>query len=262
MVVLSLALGIGANVTIFGAINGLLLRTLPGVDRPESLVRLQSVGENEMISDVNTYGYSEKDDGQPVGSTFSYATFAQLKRSNDTLADLFACAPEAPLNVVVNGRGEVATGLVASGSYFQTLGVRAAIGRTLIPDDDRGGAPPVAVLSDGYWKRRFGGDPNAIGTVLHVNTVPITVVGVTPPAFVGVQEVLSEATDITMPLELDRQFNHDAGLDVSRLDRPAWAWLQVVGRLKPGATPAHVQGNLGGVYEQAARAGWQSYLGS
>src|SRR5438105_5024217 len=204
VVVLSLALGIGANIAIFGAINGLLLRTLPGVDRPESLVRFQSVGENEMISDVNEYGFSEKDGRSPVGSTFSYAAFQQLRSANRTLEDLFACAPEAQLNVVVNGHGEVATGLVASGNYFRTLGVRAAVGRTLTPDDDRDEAPPVAVLSDGYWRRRFGGDPKAIGTVLQVNTVPMTIVGVTPPAFVGVQQVLTGASDITMPLALDR----------------------------------------------------------
>src|SRR6266513_248267 len=106
VVISSLALGIGANIAIFGAINGLLLRTLPGVDRPESLVRLQAVGENEMISDVNEYGFSEKDGGSPVGSTFSYATFQQLQSANHSLEDLFACAPEAQLNVVVNGHGE------------------------------------------------------------------------------------------------------------------------------------------------------------
>src|SRR5207247_8473517 len=88
------------------------------------------------------------------------------------------------------------------------------------------------------------------------------IVGVTPPAFVGVQQVLTGASDITMPLALDRQFNHDAGLDASRLDRPAWAWVQMMGRVKPGVTPEQVQGNLSGVYQQAARSGWQSYLGS
>src|SRR5438128_12685222 len=79
VVVSCLALGIGANVTIFGAINGLLLRALPGVDRPDTLVRFQSIGENEMGTDVNDYGYSERENGQPVTATFSLFAFEPLR---------------------------------------------------------------------------------------------------------------------------------------------------------------------------------------
>lgn len=261
VVVLSLALGIGANTAIFGAINGLLLRTIP-VDHPETLVRFRSVGDNDMLTDVNEYGYFEKEGGLQVSSTFSYSMFQQFRSANRTLVDLFACAPERQLSVVAHGRAELASGFVASGNYFDVLGVRAAIGRTFTPDDDRPGATPVAVLSHGYWMRRFGGDPSVLGAVLQINTVSVTVVGVTPPAFTGVQEVLTEALDVTLPLALDRQLNFDSTPDRTRLSQPVWWWLQIMGRLKPGVTPDQVQGELDGPFQAGTREAWASYFGA
>src|SRR5436190_2109948 len=257
VVVLSLALGIGANVAIFGAVNGLLLRTLPGVDRPDTLVRFQTVGQNEFGTDVDEYGPSSADGAR---ATFSTYAFRQFRAANQTLVDLFACAPERQQNVVVDGRAELATGFVATGNYHQLLGVRAEIGRTLTPDDDREDAPQIAVLSHGYWMRRFGGDKNVIGKVLTVNTVPVTVVGVTARDFVGVQQLITEPSDITMPLRLDRQFNFNGPPGFQRVSQATWAWLQVVGRLKPGVTAEQVQANLGGVYQRAARDGWASFV--
>src|SRR5439155_6734457 len=98
VVVLSLALGIGANVTIFGAINGLLLRTLPGIDRPDTLVRLQTVGQNEFGTDVDEYARAAADGAT---ATFSTYAFQQFRAANQTLVDVFACAPERQQNVVV-----------------------------------------------------------------------------------------------------------------------------------------------------------------
>ena len=157
VVLLSLALGIGANATVFSAINGLLLRTLPVAD-PQTLVRFRWIGDNDMLTDVNDYGYSEKEGGLQITPTFSYDMFHTFRSSSRTLVDLFACAPEGQLNVVANGRAELASGFVASGNYFDVLGVRALIGRTFTPDDDRPSAAPVAVLSHGYWTRRFGAE--------------------------------------------------------------------------------------------------------
>jgi len=261
VVLLSLALGIGANATVFSAINGLLLRTLPVAD-PQTLVRFRWIGDNDMLTDVNDYGYSEKEGGLQITPTFSYDMFHTFRSSSRTLVDLFACAPEGQLNVVANGRAELASGFVASGNYFDVLGVRALIGRTFTPDDDRPSAAPVAVLSHGYWTRRFGADPHVIGTVLQINTVPVTVIGVTPPAFTGVQQVLTEARDITLPVALDPRFNFDSPTDRTRLSQPAWWWLQIMGRLKPGTTPDQVQGELDGLFQSSAREAWTSYLGS
>jgi predicted permease len=270
MAILSLALGIGANTAIFSAVNGLVLQTLPGVDRPEALVRLRWVGANDMGTDFSDYGPSSKDNGRDVRPTFPYPMYLELLKANQTLADLFACAPQGQFNVVSGGRAELATGLIASGNYFRVLGVNAMVGRTFTPDDDQPGATPVAVLSSGYWKRRFGSDATVVGRVLQINNVAVTVVGVTPPAFLGVQQLLADARDITIPLSLDPQFGGASPLrpDGSpsgappRLAQPTTWWLQIMGRLKPGVTTDQVVGNLAGVFQETARVGWNTFFGS
>jgi predicted permease len=263
VVVLSLALGIGANTAIFTAINGLLLRTVP-VDHPEALVRFRYQGDNEMANNFGSYGYTEKFNGRKTEESFSYPMYEQFRAANRTLVDLFACAPRGQVNVIVNGQAELATSFIASGTYFDVLGVRAAIGRTFTPDDDTPAAPPVVVISHGYWMRRFGGDRSVVGTVLQIAKARVTVVGVTPAAFTGVQEVLSEASDITMPLALDPQLFGGGPPPPAppRLAQATTWWLQIMGRLKPGATPEQVQANLAGTFEGAARDGWASYLAS
>jgi predicted permease len=249
VVVLSLALGIGANTAIFTAINGLLLRSIP-VDHPETLVRFRYNGENDMGNNFSSYGYTDQIGGKNTEETFPYPMYVQFRTANKTMVDLFACAPQGQVNVIVNGQAELASALIASGNYFDVLGVHALAGRTFTPDDDRPDAPPVAVISQGYWMRRFGGDRGAIGAVLRIANARVTVVGVTPAAFTGVQQVITDArgpaTDTT-PARLQQQ--------------TTW-WLQIVGRLKPGVTPEQVQGNLAGMFEGVSRDGWASYLGS
>src|SRR5439155_25756840 len=132
VVVLSLALGIGANTAIFTAINGLLLRTIP-VDRPDTLVRFRWNGDNEMGNNFSGYGYVEKIDGLDTEETFPYPMYQQFRAANKTLVDLFACAPQGQVNVIVNGQAELASAFIASGNYFDVLGVRAELGRLFTP---------------------------------------------------------------------------------------------------------------------------------
>ena len=107
VVVVSLALGIGANTALFSAVNGLLLRTLPVRD-PESLARLKWAGKNDMVTSSSDYGFSAKDsEGRDVRSTFSYPMFRQFLTDNRTMTDLFACAPFGRVNVVVDGQAEI-----------------------------------------------------------------------------------------------------------------------------------------------------------
>jgi predicted permease len=267
VVVLSLALGIGANTAIFSAVNGLLLQTVP-VSDPDSLVRLRYAGRNDMVTSSSDYGYSAKDaQGRDLRSTFSYPMFQQLQAANKTLADMVACAPAGQLNVVVDGHADVASSFASTGNYYAMLGVRAMLGRTIIPNDDRADAPAVAMISSKYWRSRFGSNPNIIGTVVTMNGVLVTIVGVLPAEFTGVQRPLGELQDVSIPLALDRQLNDDDGglrnrAPKSRLDQPTYWWLQVVGRLKPGASAAQVQANFDGVFQAAARAGLASYLSS
>jgi predicted permease len=270
VVVLSLALGIGANTTLFSAVNGLLLQTVP-VWQPEGLVRLKWAGPNDMVTSSSDYGYSEKNAaGQDVRSTFSYAAFQQFRSSNQTLMNMFACAPTGRVNVVVNGEAELASAFVASGNYLGVLGVPALVGRTITPEDDQARAPPVAMISHGYWVRRFGTDSNVVGKVVNVNNTPVTIIGVTPSEFTGVQRLNDSAPDIQLPLSLDHQINiGPPGRTASsgpqnapppRLSQPTYWWLQIMGRLKPGSTPQQVHGNLAGVFQQTAREGLASYL--
>ncbi len=261
-VVTLLAAGIGANTVIFAAANGALLRAVPVKD-PESLVRLAWVGENDMGTDLSDYGYSEKIDGQRTSRTFSYPVYEQFRASNQTLVDLIACAPQGQVNVIAQGEGQLASAFVASGNYFDMLGVPALIGRTFTPEDDRPEAPPVAVIGYGYWMRRFGGQRSAIGSLLQIGTARVTVIGVTPQAFTGVQRPIAQAPDITLPLSVEAEFDRDSQ-DGSppRLRQGTNWWLQVMGRLRPHTTPAQVEGNLDGVFQAAAREGWSSYFAS
>src|SRR5262245_53921656 len=108
MVVLSLALGIGANTAIFGAINGLVLQTLPGINRPDTLVRLQWAGENDLGTDFSEYGTTTREGSVQVRSTFPYRIFQEFRIANRTLEDVFACAPQGQVNVVTGDRAELA----------------------------------------------------------------------------------------------------------------------------------------------------------
>ncbi|PYR88483.1 MAG: ABC transporter permease [Acidobacteria bacterium] len=263
VVVVSLALGIGANTALFSAINGLLLTKIPVKD-PDTLVRFRYAGRNDMVTSSSGYGFLKKTaDGQDVRASFSYPMFEQFLTDNQTMTDLFACAPFGRVNVVVDGAAEIANAFISTGNYYQMLGVKARIGRTILPDDDRPAAPPVAVISSKYWHARFGTDPAVVGKTVRINNVLVTIVGVISPEFTGVQQPLEEAPDISVPLALDQPLNTNRGpRGLPRLTQPTYWWLQVMGRLKPGATAAQVQGNLESVFQHTARAGLDSYLKS
>ena len=259
VVIVSLALGIGANAAIFSGVNALLLTRIP-VDDPDSLVRLRYGGRNDMVTSSSDYGYSEKGkDGQNVRTTFSYAMYQQFLADNKTMSQLMAFAPFGRVSTVIDGQAEVATSFVSSGNYYQTLGVHARIGRTILPEDDNPTAPPVAMISSKYWHTRFMTDPAVVGKTINVSNVALTIVGVLPPDFTGVQQPVAEPPDIGLPLALVPQVD-TFNATQPRLSQPTYWWLQVMGRLKPGATAAQVQGNLEGVFRSTARAGLDGYL--
>ena len=259
VVVVSLALGIGANAALFSAVDALLLTTIP-VREPDTLVRFRNIGRNDAVTSSSDYGFRRAAQGENVRATFSYPMFQQFVTDNRTLSDLFACAPVGRVNVVVDGNADIGTAFISTGNYYQVLGVRARAGRTILPDDDKPTAPPVAVISSRYWHTRFGSDPAVVGKVVKANNVPVTIVGVLDPDFTGIQQPIAEAPDIAFPLSLDPQLS--VGPAAKRLSDATYWWLQVMGRLKPGATAAQVQGNFEGVFQQTARAGLEAYLKS
>ena len=267
IVVLSLALGIGANTALFSVVNGMLLTSIPVKD-PDTLVRFRFYGRNDMVTSSSGYGFLEKTkDGQDVRASFSYPMFQQFVADNQTMTDLIAFAPNGRVNLVVDGQADIASAFISTGNYYQVLGINARIGRTILPEDDSPTAPPVAVISSKYWHSRFGTDPNVIGKNVRVNNVPVTIVGVLPPQFTGIQQPVATPPDISLPLALDTQLQSSVApppgpAQPPRLSQPTYWWLLVMGRLKPGVTAAQVQGNLETVFQQTARSGLDSYLKS
>jgi len=254
VVLLTLALGIGANTALFTGINGLLLRTVP-VPNPDSLVRLAWAGKNDMQRSSSGYGYTAKNAaGEDVQETISYPAYRALVAANQTLIDIAAGAPAGDASVIYDGKAEFATAYLASGNYFEVLGIHAQLGRTLNAADDNDAAPPVAVISDAYWRKRFGADPNVPGKTVTLGALTAVIVGVTPPGFTGIQNLTNPAPDLTMPLAMDREISGP------RLQDGANWWLQSFGRLKPGVIAEQVRGNLEGTFQGVALEGWTSYF--
>ncbi|MGH9346280.1 MAG: ABC transporter permease [Vicinamibacterales bacterium] len=256
VVLLSLALGIGATTALFTAVNGMLLQSVPVPDAA-SLVRIAAAGDNNMRRSSSDYGFSIPHEGQNVRASFSYAVYQQMREANRTLTNLVAFAPVEAFNVIVNGTAEIASSYEVTGNYFPVLRVPLALGRAMTPEDDRAGADPVAVISHAFWRRRFGSDPGVIGQSVRINNTPVTIVGVTGPSYTGIHRLGGPAPDVTVPLALDRILNPT---QAARLTQPTNWWLLVAGRLKPGATYAQVAANLEGPMRQAARAGMDSFM--
>ena len=268
VVVISLALGIGANTALFSAINGLYLRKLPVKD-PDMLVRLRFMGRNDMSTSSSDYGPTRFPGGAPGRSTFSFPMYKQLLADNRTMEDLFACAPFGRVNLVVDGHAEIANAFISTGNYYRMLGLTASPGRTIVPEDDRADAPPVAVIGAPYWRKRFGSDPRVVGKVVRFNNVPVTIVGVIAPELVGVQQVFRDGPDIAVPMALQSQLSQASGPPppggvppAPILEAPTRWWVQIMGRLKPAVTAAQVEANLGTVFRTTARAGFDSMLAS
>src|SRR5262245_20902628 len=257
--VLSLALGIGANTAIFNAVNSLLLKQLP-VSDPDRLVRLRWTGENDLATNLGDYGYLGTDEvGQEIHGSFSYAAFEAFRLANQTMDGMLAFSPMGNLNVMVDGRADTAAALLVSGDYFRVLGVRPALGRTIMPEDDSASAVPVAMISYAYWMSRFGGDLAIVGKTATVTGTLATIVGVTPAGFSGVQQPGDTSPpEIVLPLSHEPQFS--IFTNRGRANQSTTWWLYLMGRLKPGATAPQVEGNLVGVFQQSARDGWKDYF--
>ncbi|HXI43714.1 MAG TPA: ABC transporter permease [Bryobacteraceae bacterium] len=221
--VLSLALGIGINTAVFSLINAVLLRTLP-VKSPEQLVV-----------------FNHRND-------ISYPMYQDLRDGNTVLAGLL-CRFTIPASMSAGGQTDRITAELVSGNYFQVLGVGALIGRTLMPDDARmPGAQTVVVLSNAFWRRRFGSDPGVVGKTIRLDGHPMTVVGITPAGFQGIEVGVSP--DVRVPVTMYRALVPDLPANVDMNFR-GWAWLDLVGRLKDGARMAQAESALNAFYVHA-----------
>jgi predicted permease len=251
--VLSLALGIGANTTIFSLVNAFLLRSLP-VRSPEELVLFRAVhgAQGRMSRRGEGPGSIDAATGRPSSTPLSRLIFERFRAQHSPLTEVFAFAPFSQVHVLVSNVPETAASAqFVSGNYYGALGIGAVVGRTITIDDDQPSASPVAVISNRFWERRFGRDPTVLGQTIAINRVAATIVGVTPQGFEGALQA-GETVDISVPLVHHMRFQPD------RAERaePWYWWLRVMGRLAPGATAAQARASLEPVFQRAAREGW------
>ena len=265
VVLLSLAIGIGATTALFTAVNGLLLQTIQIRD-PQSLVILKWTGKNDMVRSSSDYGFSMQYNGQNVRSTFSNATYQQLKAANQTMSDLIAGTSLESFNFASNGSSEIATAFGVSGNYFKVLGSSAIAGRTIEASDEQPSAEPVAVISHGFWQRRFAGDTSIVGKTVRLNNTTVTIVGVLPASYLGIQRMADTPRDVVVPFVIESQLVTQAPPSPTakpvkpRLQEPTNWYIQIAGRLKPGVTLEQAKGNLAGPFQQAAQAGMDGYM--
>src|SRR5579872_2820669 len=227
--VLSLALGIGANTAIFSLIDALMLRWLP-VRNPQELVlvRIQTGGAKSPIESV------------------SYAIARALADQKDTFANV-AGFSGWNCDVGTSGSANRVSGAMVTGGFYATLELNPVAGRLLTPDDDQPGAPPVAVISDGYWQRQFARNPGIIGQPVPMNGVAVTIVGVSPPGFVGAN--VGSVANITMAAAALPLVNPAS----AELLNPGNFWLRVLARPKAGVSISEVKARLAGAWPEVSQ---------
>jgi predicted permease len=231
--VLCIALGTGAVTTIFSAMNAIVLRPLPGVTEPDRLVTIQR----------------RSPDGSE-GAQASYRLYEQMRDGSKTMEDVAAWS-KVDLSIGINGRGHAVYGNIVSGNFFKVLGVRPALGRFFLPEEDR--TPlihPVVVLAYSFWQTQLGADPGAVGRTVTVNGHPFTIVGVAPPGFRGAFTPL----DVRAWVPLMMQAQVRPGRDLTTA-----VWLWTFGRLKPGASIDSARQEMGAIMSSYAASRLDSY---
>jgi predicted permease len=235
--ILILALGIGAVTAVFSLIDAALLKMLP-VANPEQLVHFKTIS-----------------DTFPVNDSFSYPQFKTFQKQSQTLAGAIAFRRMWKIDFAVDGHSGLADGQLVSGNYFTMLGVKAALGRTVLPaDETTAGQSPVAVIGYDYWRSRFALDPGVIGKHILLNNAAYTIIGVTEPEFYGVQP--GRRIDVSVPLTTISLINPGfaaAGSPYDTLKAPFRNWLQVMGRLQPGIAQEKTEASLQPVFAETQR---------
>jgi predicted permease len=227
---LSLGLGIGANTAIFTLVNQLILQPLPVRD-PEQLVMLAGRGKH--------YG------GNNGPDRLSYPMYQEIRDKNQVFSGMF-CTYPTTVSATFQGGTELIGADFVSGNYFPVLGIGAAVGRVFTASDDLiQGGHPLAVLSNGYWRARFGADPGIVGKQIVVNGRGLTIIGVSQAGFDGVEP--GRAPQIRIPVTMIGFLPRS---DFNRLNTNRFRWAEVFGRLKPGMTMEKAQAGLQPLFHQ------------
>ena len=249
--IVSLALGIGANTAIFTVAKKVLLDTLP-VERPRELRMLTWRSGHERPVPPVWGDISSTEDGGLTSNAFSYPVLESLRKRTDAFADLIAFK-DITMTASADGQAEAIAAEMISGNAFPALGVRPVLGRALTTDDDTPGKPPVAVISEALWSERFGRVQSVLGKVISLNGVPVTIVGVSPANFTGLQMGAPARIYVpltTQPLLVPRAQNGS----VSLLNNPESWWIVVLARLRPDVPEARTQAELDVTLRQSAMA--------
>jgi putative ABC transport system permease protein len=227
--ILSLALGIGANTAIFSIVNALMLRTLP-VQAPQRLVQVMTGPQRTSFSNPLWEALRERQD-QVFAGSFAYST--------------------PRFNLARGGELRPVNGVMASGRFFEVLGVPAILGRTFTVKEDAPEAADrsVAVISYAFWQRQYAGAADVIGKSIELDRVPFTIVGVTPPEFTGVDQ--GTVYDVAVPLANEPLIR---GASESAMKQRTWWWMRVIGRLKPGDSIEHATTALRAIQPQLREA--------
>ena len=238
--VVSLALGIGVNTTMFSLLDGVMLRSLP-VQHPEQIVNIAT-----------------REAGGEPHTDFSYPLYASLRDYNDVLSGLIAYV-DVSVGLAAGDQTERINAEFVSANYFSVLGIQPAFGSTFTADDERRGAPRAAVISYALWKRRLGGEPRALQKTIALNGRNFSIVGVLPQDYSGL--LRGAPTDVWLTLPHREDFENDHRL----LSSDQVSWLSLAGRLKPGVTSEQAQARLTAllpaVSEDARQSGkWEAAL--
>lgn len=235
-VVLTLGLGIGANTTVFTLINTLILNPLP----------VRNTGELAGVAMAES-GRTAKS-GAP--SPFSYADLKDYQTRNEVFSSLAGYTSPRIVTFQTRDDSQRMFDELVTGNYFETLGLKPAIGRFFLPDEDSAaGAHPVAVLNYGTWQSRFGGTAHIVGKTVRLNNVVFTVVGVAPPKFIGVNAIFGP--DLWIPASMAEQLMPNEMQ--SALSDRGKALFQGVGRFKPGVTGPQAEANMAAIAADLAR---------
>jgi putative ABC transport system permease protein len=212
--ILSLALGIGANTAIFSLIDSVILKALP-VSHPEQLLQVTMAR--------NVY--------------FTNPIWEQLRDRQDVFSGIFAYGA-GRFNLAAGGEARYAQANVASGQFFDTLGLRAAIGRPFTTADDQRGCPGTAVLSYGFWQKEYGGRTDVVGKAISLDNHPFEILGVLEPGFTGVD--VGSDRDLYVPICTEKITHGETNV----LDQRNASWLRVIGRPKPGIPASQAEARL------------------
>jgi len=227
VIIVSIGLGIGLNVTVFSLLDAILLRPVAGVSSPKKLFDI----------------YTSYSGGMTFGAV-SYPDYADWQSRNSVFDGMLA-QDVLPVSLNHGNGNAVLTGALVSENYFGVLGVNAARGHVFTSQEAPiSGSTPIAVISYGLWKRNFAQDTNAIGQTVRVNSRSLTIVGVAPPEFVGAN--LGIPVDMWIPMNMQPVFVPHGDLLRARGDR----WLEVIGRLRPGVTHSQAQERMNALSAQ------------